>query len=224
MGAVPHCGPAEGVITRWQPQRVQTQLPPRSRPVSRQSRGATDAAGMLDSHEPGALGMVRRFWGGKQHGAVRGPAGRPPADGDTAGLASWPPNSPASPRAASRSPSVGPTAGSQTPRGIPNPLLSEPAPSNRPTWPWAGAPSTCSLYASWGCAAQHAEVRADQSDRRIRAEQQPVPEPGGMEGGRGTASLGLVHDLRAFASDMACAPHGCTWWHPTRSRSARTSQ
>ena len=166
--------------------------------------GATDAAGMLDFYEPGALGMVRRFWPESsmvRYGARL--AGRPQTvtrragqlAGELAGIA----------KGSSQIAPQRPDRRFSDPAWTTNPLLRR----------------TVQTYLTLGRSAQDLLADAElgwRDNTRLKfvltnliaasaPSNNPYLNPAAGKAFIDTGGLSLVRGMRAFASDMASAPH-----------------
>ena len=166
--------------------------------------GATDAAGMLDFYEPGALGMVRRFW--PESSMVRYAArlaGRPRTVTRRAG------------QLAAELAGIA-KGSSQIAPQRPDRRFSDPA--------WTTNPllrRTVQTYLALGWSAQDLLADAElgwRDNTRLKfvltnliaasaPSNNPYLNPAAWKAFIDTGGLSLVRGIRAFASDMASAPH-----------------
>ena len=165
--------------------------------------GATDAAGMLDFYEPGPLGMVRRFW--PESSMVRYAArlaGRPRTVTQRAGLAA--------------ELAVIAKGSSQIAPQRPDRRFSDPAWNTNPL-----LRRTFQAYLALGRSAQDLLDDAElgwRDNTRLKfvltnliaasaPSNNPYLNPAAWKAYIDTGGLSLVRGMRAFASDMASAPH-----------------
>ena len=166
--------------------------------------GATDAAGMLDFYEPGALGMVRRFW--PESSMVRYAArlaGRPRTVTRRAG------------QLAAELAGIA-KGSSQIAPQRPDRRFSDPAWNTNPL-----LRRTVQTYLALGWSAQDLLADAElgwRDNTRLKfvltnliaasaPSNNPYLNPAAWKAFIDTGGLSLVRGIRAFASDMASAPH-----------------